>query len=331
MKHTPEVPTGNLAIGLIRVTEAAALAAGRHVGRGEKIEADGAAVAAMRAVLNTMNMDGVVVIGEGEKDNAPMLFNGEELGNKGGGPTVDIAVDPIDGTTLTANGLPNAIAVIALSERGTMFNPGPIVYMDKIAVGPEAAGSIRYGASVSENLGAVAKAKRTEVGELTVVVLDRPRHLELISEIRNAGARIKLIGDGDVAGAIATARKGSGVDVLMGIGGTPEAVIAAAALKCLGGELIGQLHPRDDAERQAAIDFGFDLTQILTTDDLVAGDDIYFAATGITDGDLLPGVRYQQNGAQTHSLSMRGHTGTVRTIVGEHNLDKLNAISAFPY
>lgn len=330
MSHIPEVPTGNLAIGLIRVTEAAALAAGRHVGRGDKNQADGVAVAAMRSVLNTMNMDGIVVIGEGEKDNAPMLFNGEELGNKGGGPTVDIAVDPIDGTTLTANGLPNAIAVIALSERGSMFDPGPVMYMDKIAVGPEAAGVIHIEASVKENLDAVAKAKQTEVDELTVVVLDRPRHVDLISEIREAGARIKLIADGDVAGAIATARRGSGVDVLMGIGGTPEAVIAAAALKCLGGELIGKLHPRDDQEKSQAIELGYNLDQILTNDDFV-GDDIYFAATGITDGDLLQGVRYEQERAITYSLSMRGHTGTVRTIVGEHNLDKLNSISAIRY
>lgn len=330
MTHTPEVPTGNLAIGLIRVTEAAALAAGRHVGRGNKNQADGVAVAAMRSVLNTMNMDGIVVIGEGEKDNAPMLFNGEELGNKGGGPTVDIAVDPIDGTTLTANGLPNAIAVIALSERGSMFNPGPIVYMNKIATGPDAAHVIDIEASVKENLQAVAKAKNTDVDELTVVVLNRPRHSGLIDDIRDSGARIKLISDGDVAGAIATARKGSGVDVLMGIGGTPEAVIAAAALKCLGGELVGKLHPRDDEEKVQASALGYDLNQILTTANLV-GDDIYFAATGITDGDLLQGVRYEQNGAKTFSLSMRGHTGTVRTIVGEHNLNKLNLISAIRY
>ena len=331
MTKKVEVPTGNLAIGLIRVTEAAALAAGRHVGRGDKNGADGNAVAAMRSVLNSMNMDGVVVIGEGEKDNAPMLFNGEKLGNCGGGPVVDIAVDPIDGTRPTANGLPNAISVIALSERGTMFDPGPIMYMDKIAVGPEAAGVIDFEASVKDNLISIAKAKNTDVSELTVIVLDRERHEKLIVEIRDAGARIKLIGDGDVAGAIATARRGSGVDVLMGIGGTPEAVIAAAALKCLGGEIIGKLHPRDDKEKQLAIDLGYDLDKIITTNDLVAGDDIYFAATGITDGDLLPGVRYEQHGAQTHSLSMRGHTGTVRTILGEHNLDKLNAISAIPY
>lgn len=330
MTHSPEVPTGNLAIGLIRVTEAAALAAGRHVGRGDKNQADGVAVAAMRSVLNSMNMDGIVVIGEGEKDNAPMLFNGEELGNKGGGPTVDIAVDPIDGTTLTANGLPNAIAVIALSERGSMFNPGPIVYMNKIATGPDAAHVIDIEASVKDNLDAIAKAKNTDVDELTVVVLNRPRHEKLITEIREARARIKLIADGDVAGAIATARKGSGVDVLMGIGGTPEAVIAAAALKCLGGELVGKLYPRDEEEKAKAIALGYDLDEILTTTNLV-GDDIYFAATGITDGDLLQGVRYELNGAKTFSLSMRGHTGTVRTIVGEHNLDKLNLISAIRY
>ncbi len=331
MTRTPENPTGNLALGLIRVTEAAALAAGRHVGRGDKNIADDAAVTAMRSVLNTMNMDGIVIIGEGEKDNAPMLFNGEELGNRGGGPVVDIAVDPIDGTTLTADGLNNAIAVIALAERGTMFNPGPIMYMDKIAVGPEAAHCIDYTKSVRENLSAIATAKKTEVEDLTVVVLDRPRHADLIGEIRDAGSRIKLIRDGDVAGAIATARPGSGVDVLMGIGGTPEAVIAAAALKCLGGVITGKLHPRNDDEKSAALDQNFDLDRILTTDDLVSGNDIYFAATGITDGDLLPGVKYEKDGARTFSLSMRGHTGTVRLIEAQHNLTKLNVISAVPY
>lgn len=331
MTQSKEIPTGNLALGLIRVTEAAALAAGRHVGRGDKNAADAAAVDAMRSVANTLNMDGIVVIGEGEKDEAPMLFNGEELGNKGGGPIVDIAVDPVDGTTLTALGLDNAVAVIALSERGSMFNPGPIMYMDKIAVGPQAAGVIDLDASVKDNLAAIANAKKTHIDDLTVVVLDRDRHEKLISEIRDAGARIKLIRDGDVAGAIATARRGSGVDVLMGIGGTPEAVIAAAALKCLGGEIIGRLHARDDDEKQKAIELGYNFDDVLRTNDLVSGDDIYFAATGITNGDLLPGVKYEKSGARTFSLSMRGHTGTVRIIEGEHNLDKLNAISAVQY
>lgn len=329
MTKSEHTPTRNIALELVRVSEAAALAAGRHVGRGEKETADGAAVDAMRVVLNSIAIKGVVVIGEGEKDNAPMLFNGEEVGS--GGPEFDIAVDPVDGTTLTALGLDNAIAVIALADKGTMFDPGPIMYMEKIAVGPQARGVVDLNRSVKENLEAIAKAKNTHVGELTVVVLDRPRHETLIEEIRIAGSRIKLIRDGDVAGAIATARRGSGVDVLMGIGGTPEAVIAACALKCMGGEIIGRLHPRDEEEKTKAIEFGYELDKILTTNDLVSGENIFFSATGITNGDLLPGVRYDENGAHTTSLSMRNKSGTVRVIEAEHNLDKLRGISAVDY
>lgn len=325
-----EQPTRNNALELVRVTEAAALAAGPYVGRGQKNEADGAAVDAMRLVLNTLDIDGVVVIGEGEKDNAPMLYNGEKLGR--GGTAFDIAVDPIDGTTLTAKGLPNAIAVIAMAERGTMFNPGPIMYMNKIAVGPEARGAIDLDASVADNLNAVAKAKQIPISEVTTVILDRPRHDQLITEVQEVGARIKLISDGDVAGAIATARQSSGVDVLMGIGGTPEAVITAAALRCMGGEILGRLHPRDEAEAQLANDMGYNLKQTLTTNDLVSGEDIFFSATGITDGDLLKGVLYDTpQGAQTTSLSMRYKSGTVREIIASHRLDKLRRISPISY
>jgi fructose-1,6-bisphosphatase II len=316
-------PDRNLAMELVRVTEAAAMAAARWMGRGDKEGADGAAVDAMRVVLATVAMDGIVVIGEGEKDEAPMLFNGERIGT-GEPPATDIAVDPVDGTTLTAQGRGNAIAVIAVSERGTMFNPGPCVYMEKIAAGHEAAEVIDITKSPTENLEAIAKAKHEKVRDLTAVILDRPRHAELIKEVRAAGARIRLISDGDVAGAISTAWPESGADVLFGIGGTPEGVIAAAALKCMGGAMQGRLWPRTDDERKLALDAGYDLSAVLTIDDLVRGDNCFFAATGITDGELLRGVHYDRRGASTQSLVMRSKSGTVRRIDAVHRLDKLN-------
>lgn len=323
-------PDRNLALELVRVTESAALAASRWVGRGDKLGADGAAVEAMRTVLTTVPMDGVVVIGEGEKDDAPMLFNGERIGD-GTPPLTDIAVDPIDGTTLTALGRGNALAVIAVSERGTMFNPGPCVYMEKIAVGPDAAGSIDITASPTQNLRWVAKAKGTSVRDLTVVILDRERHGELIDEVRASGARIKLISDGDIFGAIATAWPDAGVDVLIGIGGTPEGVTSAAALKCMGGEIQGRLWPRNDTERKAALDAGYDLDRVLGTDDLVQGDNCFFAATGVTDGELLQGVRFEAGGATTQSLVMRSRSGTVRLIEARHRLDKLREFASVDY
>lgn len=325
----PQAPDRNLAMELARVTEAAALAAGRWMGRGDKNAADGAAVDAMRVVLNSVSMDGIVVIGEGEKDEAPMLFNGEEIG--AGGSPCDIAVDPIDGTTLTSLGRPNAIAVIAIAERGTMYDPGPCVYMEKIAVGPSAAGVVDIDASVTDNLRAVAKALGEDVDDVTAVILDRDRHTEIIRECREAGARIQLIPDGDVAGAIATAWPNSGSNILFGIGGTPEGVIAAAALKALGGEIIGRLWPRDDEERRAARDAGYDLERVLTTSDLVSGDDVFFAATGITDGDLLQGVRYWGDGASTQSLVMRSKSGTIRKIDATHKWQKLMRYSALKF
>jgi len=325
-----QAPDRNLAMDLVRVTEAAALAAARWMGRGDKEGADGAAVHAMRIVLSTIPMDGVVVIGEGEKDNAPMLFNGERIGD-GTPPQTDIAVDPIDGTTPTALGRGGALSVIAVSERGTMFNPGPCVYMEKLAVGPRSAGMIDISRPPEENLRAVAKAKGTSVRDVTAVILDRPRHADLIAQVRATGARIRLITDGDVAGAIATAWPDSGVDILFGIGGTPEGVIAAAALKSMGGEIQGKLWPRDDAERQAAIDAGYDLDALLTTDDLVRGDNCFFAATGITDGELLSGVRYNEAGATTQSLVMRSKSGTVRLIDARHPLHKLSTYSAIEF
>jgi fructose-1,6-bisphosphatase II len=311
-------PDRNLALDIVRVTEAAAMAASRWMGRGDKEGADGAAVDAMRITLGSVPMDGIVVIGEGEKDEAPMLFNGESVGD-GNGPATDIAVDPIDGTTLTAKGRGNAIAVIAVSERGTMFDPGPCVYMEKIAVGPECAGVIDLNCSPTENLQAVAKAKGESVRDVTAVILERPRHDELIDEVRAAGARVRLIQDGDVAGAISTAWSDSGADILFGIGGTPEGVITAAALKCMGGEMLTRLWPRDDNER------------VLTTDDLVAGDNCFFAATGITDGELLKGVHYDRHGATTQSLVMRSKSGTVRMINARHNLSKLGGFSAIEF
>ncbi len=315
---------------LVRVTEAAALAAGRWMGRGDKEGADRAAVDAMRVVLQRVPMDGIVVIGEGEKDEAPMLFNGERIGD-GTPPMTDIAVDPIDGTTLTALGRAGALAVIAVSERGTMFDPGPCVYMEKLAVGPDAAHAIDITASPVDNLVAVAQAKGVSVHDLTVVVLDRERHHELIDVVRATGARITLITDGDVAGAIATAWPESGVDVLIGIGGTPEGVIAAAALKCMGGEIQCRLWPRDDAERSAALEAGYDLEKVLTGNDLVRGDNCFFAATGITGGELLRGVRYDHRGATTESLVMRSKSGTVRLVEARHQLSKLRLFSAIEF
>lgn len=320
-------PDRNLALELVRVTEAGALAAARWMGRGDKNGADGAAVEAMRIVLGTVPMDGVVVIGEGEKDEAPMLYNGERIGD-GTPPEVDIAVDPIDGTTLTAKGRPNALAVIALADKGSMFNPGPCVYMEKIAVGPEGKGSIDITKSATENLHTLAEALRRHVRDLTVVILDRDRHDELIAEVRESGARIRLIPDGDVAGAISTAWADSGADVLFGIGGTPEGVISAAALKCMGGEIQGRLWPRNEDERQLAIDSGYDLSRVLTTDVLVNSDNCFFAATGVTDGELLRGVHYDSRGATTHSLVMRSLSGTVREVHARHMQDKLHDLTS---
>ena len=317
-----QAPDRNLAMELVRVTEAAALAAARGMGRGDKEGADGAAVDAMRVVLSTVAMDGIVVIGEGEKDEAPMLYNGERIGT-GEPPETDIAVDPIDGTTLTSLGRGGALAVIAVSERGTMFNPGPCVYMEKIAAGPEAAHVIDITRTPAENLEAIAKAKGEQVRDLTAVILDRPRHEGIIAEVRAAGARIRLISDGDVAGAISTAWPESGADVLFGIGGTPEGVIAAAALKSMGGAMQGRLWPRNETERAAAVAQGYDLEAVLTIDDLVGGDNCFFAATGVTDGELLRGVHYDVRGATTESLVMRARTGTVRRVDARHRLDKL--------
>ncbi|CAB4964190.1 unannotated protein [freshwater metagenome] len=329
MDHQPEAPDRNLAMDLARATEAAALAAGRWLGRGDKNGADGAAVDAMRLVLNTVPMEGVVVIGEGEKDEAPMLYNGEEIGS--GGPACDIAVDPIDGTTLTALGRDNAISVIALSERGTMFDPGPCVYMDKIAVGPEARDVINLDASVADNLKAVAKAKGESVRDVTAVILDRERHADIIKECREAGARVRIIQDGDVAGAISAAWPESGTDILFGIGGTPEGVIAACALKCLGGQILGRLWPRNEAERRAALDAGYDLSQVLTADDLVSGDDVFFAASGVSDGDLVRGVRYFGDHGTSETLVMRSRSGTIRKIRSQHRWTKLAKISAIDF
>ncbi len=325
-----ERPDRNLALELVRVTEAAAMAAGRWVGRGDKNGADGAAVQAMRTMISTVSMNGVVVIGEGEKDEAPMLFNGERVGD-GTGAEVDIAVDPIDGTTLTAKGMPNAIAVLAAAERGAMFDPSAVFYMDKLVTGPEAADFVDIDAPVSVNIKRVAKAKRSTPEDVTVVILDRPRHEGIIQEIREAGARIKLISDGDVAGSIYALREGTGVDLLLGIGGTPEGIISACAVKCLGGTIQGKLWPKDDEERQWAIDAGHDLDKVLTTDDLVSGENVFFVATGITDGELLRGVRYRSETATTDSIVMRSRSGTVRRIDSEHRLRKLRAYSAIDF
>jgi fructose-1,6-bisphosphatase II len=297
------------------------------VGRGDKNGADGAAVNAMRRLINTVAMNGVVVIGEGEKDAAPMLFNGERVGD-GTGPLCDVAVDPIDGTRLAANGMPDAISVIAVSARGAMYDPSAVFYMTKLVTGPEAADAVDIDASPRDNVAAVARAKHCSPHDVTVIILDRPRHADLIAEVREAGARIKLITDGDVAGAIMAAREGTGIDLLLGVGGTPEGVIAACAVKCLGGIILGKLAPHDDAERGRALDAGHDLSRVLTTDDLVASDDAFFAATGITNGELLAGVRYRSGGATTNSLVMRARSGTVRTIASEHQLWKLRAYSS---
>jgi fructose-1,6-bisphosphatase II len=323
-------PDRNLALELVRVTESAALAASRWMGRGDKNGADGAAVEAMRLVLASVPMDGVVVIGEGEKDEAPMLYNGERIGD-GSPPQCDIAVDPIDGTTLTALGRGNALSVIAVSERGTMFNPGPCVYMEKIAVGPDAAHVIDITASPTDNLHAIAKAKGETVRELTAVILDRDRHTDLIAEVRESGARVRLISDGDVYGAIATAWPDAGCDVLFGIGGTPEGVLAAAALKCMGGAIQGRLWPRNEDERRVAEEAGYNFEAVLTIDDLVQGDNCFFAATGITDGELLRGVRFDGAGTWTQSLVMRSRSGTVRMVDARHRLDKLSGFAAVNY
>jgi fructose-1,6-bisphosphatase II len=321
--HTAETPDRNLALELVRVTEAAAMAAARWVGRGDKNGADGAAVNAMRMLVQSVSMHGIVVIGEGEKDDAPMLFNGEQVGD-GTGAEVDVAVDPIDGTTLCAKGMPNALSVLAVSERGTMYDPSAVFYMEKLVTGPEAAGVVDIEAPVADNLAKIAKAKGERVEDLTVVILDRPRHEAMVQEIRSAGARIKFITDGDVAGAIMATRDGTGVDLLLGIGGTPEGVISACAIKCLGGVIQGKLWPRDEAERQLALDAGHDLTRVLTTDDLVTSDNVFFVATGLTDGELLEGVRYVGGKATTHSIVMRGKSGTIREVKSEHWISKLS-------
>jgi fructose-1,6-bisphosphatase II len=326
-KPPRQAPDRNLAMELVRVTEAGAMAAARWVGRGDKNGADGAAVHAMRTLINTVSMKGVVVIGEGEKDHAPMLYNGEEVGD-GSGPACDVAVDPIDGTRLTANGMPNAVSVLAVSARGSMYDPSAVFYMKKLVTGPAAADVVDIEAPVADNIAKVARAKSCSPHDVTVVILDRPRHAGLISEVRAAGARIQLITDGDVAGAIMAARDGTGVDLLLGVGGTPEGIIAACAIKCLGGTIQGRLAPRDDAERERALAAGHDLSRVLTTDDLVASEDAFFTATGITDGELLAGVRYRAGGATSHSLVMRARSGTIRTITSEHQLWKLRAYSS---
>ncbi len=313
-------PDRNLALELVRVTETAAVAASAWVGRGDKDAADGAAVAAMRKMINTVDMQGVIVIGEGEKDNAPMLHNGEAVGN-GNGPECDVAVDPIDGTTLTSAGLNGAVSVIALAPRGSMFDPKDVYYMNKIVTGPEAASVIDITAPAGENVRRVAKAKGVDVSDITVIVLDRPRHDDLLKELRAAGARIRLIRDGDVAAAIETARPNTGIDILMGIGGTPEGVVTAAAMRALGGVIQGQLHPRSDSERESAKNAGYDLSKVYTTNDLVSSDDVFFSATGITDGELLKGVRHTAFGAVSHSLVIRGRSKTVRIIETEHRFN----------
>ncbi|WP_068280784.1 class II fructose-bisphosphatase [Aldersonia kunmingensis] len=325
-----EAPDRNLAMELVRVTEAGAMAAGRWVGRGDKEGGDGAAVDAIRQLVSSVSMNGIVVIGEGEKDEAPMLYNGELVGN-GDGPDCDFAVDPVDGTTLMAKGMPNAISVLAVAERGAMFDPSAVFYMDKIAVGPDAADAIDITAPVAENVRRVAKAKKELVSDITVCILDRPRHAQIIQEVRDTGARIRLITDGDVAGAIAAARPGAGTDMLVGIGGTPEGIIAACAMRCMGGALQGRLAPKDDEERQKAIDAGHDLDRVLLTEDLVGGENVFFAATGVTDGDLLRGVRYSGGGATTQSIVMRSKSGTVRMIDAYHRLTKLREFSAVDF
>jgi fructose-1,6-bisphosphatase II len=319
-------PERNLALELVRVTEAAALAAARLVGRGDKEAADQAAVDAMRVVLDTVPMDGLVVIGEGEKDEAPMLYNGERIGD-GTPPQVDIAVDPLEGTRLTALGMPSALAVIALGERGSMFDPGPVFYMEKIAGGPDIADLLDLDRPLPETLELIARRKGTDIRDVMVVMLDRERHHEAMRQVREAGARVRLILDGDVSAAMLAVSDNSPVDLLWGIGGTPEGVISAAAIKCIGGQLLGRLWPRDDAERQAAIDAGYDISRVLDRDDLVSGEDVFFSATGVTDGDVLQGVRYQgDRSATTESLVMRARSGTVRRISARHDRAKLRAV-----
>ena len=320
-------PDRDLALELVRVTEAAALAAGRWVGRGDKNAADGAAVAAMRQLMGTVAMAGTVVIGEGEKDEAPMLFNGEAVGS-GDGPDCDVAVDPVEGTTLTAKGMDNAVSVLAVADQGAMFDPSAVFYMDKVVTGPAAADVVDIGVPAAENVRRVARAKGQHPADVTVVILDRPRHRELIEEVRAAGARIRLIADGDVAAAVMAARPGTGIDLVLGVGGTPEGIIAACAIKCLGGCLQARLWPRDEAEREKAVDAGHDLDRVLATHDLVRGDNAFFVATGITDGELLRGVRYGAEGATTHSIVMRSASGTIRTVQGEHRAEKVRAYTA---
>ena len=323
-------PSRNLALELARVTEAAALASGRFMGRGDKEGADQAEVNAMRIVLQTIDMNGVIIIGEGEKDNAPMLYNGENVGN-GSDPEVDVAVDPIDGTRPLAFGRSNSLATVAIAPRGTMFDPGPFVYMNKLAVGPEAKGKIDIERPITDNLKAIARAKRKDVEDLTTIILDRDRHKDMIAEIRKAGARIRQIPDGDVAAALMTAWPDSGVDILIGVGGTPEGVIAACALRAMGGEIQGKLYARDEDELRRGREAGYDFDKVLTMNDLVSSEDVFFAATGITDGELLQGVRYFGDGASTDSLVVRGLTGTVRQITATHRIDKLRQLSAVKY
>lgn len=329
-KPNVQKPTRNIALELVRVTEAAAMAAGRYFGRGDKLDADRAAVDAMRLLMNEIEMEGRIVIGEGEKDHAPMLFNGEMVGT-GEPPILDIAVDPVEGTELVAKGMPNAIATVAAAPRGTMFDPGPMFYMSKIAVGPEARDVIDIDAPVKDNLSKIAKAKGMEVGDLTVVILDRPRHQKLISEVRDCGARIRLILAGDVAGALMAAWPGTGIDVLLGVGGTPEAVLAACGLRAMRGAIQGILWPRNAEDRQHAIDAGIDLSRVLTLDDLVSSDDTFFVATGISEGPLLDGVSYSGGFAHTHSLVARGLTCTVRDVSAHHHLGTLTALSSVAY
>jgi len=321
----PPDPDRNLALELVRATEAAAIAASRFMGRGDKEKVDQAAVDAMRPVLRSVSMNGVVVIGEGEKDEAPMLYNGENVGS-GDGPAVDVAVDPVDGTTLTAKALPDAIAVLALAERGTMFDPGPCVYMEKLAVAADLAYVVDFEAPVADNLAKIARARGKRPEDVTVAILDRPRHAGLVQEVLATGARIKFMLDGDVAGAIMAADEDSSVDVLVGTGGTPEGVIAACALKCLDGAIYGRLYPRDDGERNAALEAGYDLDKVLATSDLVSGEDVFFAATGVTSGELLAGVRYRPGRVLTQSLSMRSRSGAVRYIDGRHHIGRSNLI-----
>ncbi|MBB5117246.1 fructose 1,6-bisphosphatase [Streptomyces eurocidicus] len=330
LEVSPEAPDRNLALELVRVTEAGAMASGRWVGRGDKNGADGAAVKAMRALIGTVSMNGVVVIGEGEKDNAPMLYNGERVGD-GTGPECDVAVDPVDGTTLTAKGMANAVSVMAVADRGSMFDPSAVFYMDKLVTGPEAADYVDINAPVAVNIRRVAKAKHSSPEDVTVVVLDRPRHDGIVKEIREAGARIKFISDGDVAGAIMAVREGTGIDLLLGVGGTPEGIIAACAIKCLGGTIQAKLWPKDDEERERALAAGHDLDKVLHTDDLVRGDNVFFVATGITDGELLRGVRYRAETATTQSLVMRSKSGTIRQIDSTHRLSKLRAYSTVDF